>query len=771
MMTRLWRLFSIMILIAIASCSTPPSPMPGLTPTPIPSATHISSPTQVPLAATQPATEPTQPQADPYALISQDSLFGFMQDLVSIQPYSGWRNSATEGEAEALDYVAGKLGEFKYLHSLGLEIERQPFRIFMATELWETRLALQVNGQAVDVPANGLRGHRDTIAQALRFDSDGAVNDRDRNPVTVEGPPVLIRSTQDIDALGSAGLRGKVAFVDYAVIDSSLLGKPRTGQIISSLLSKEPAGVVVVTRFSDQPRESHGTFIGDGSAFDLVESEWTPPTLYVRLEDLAPAGINTWDDWAKIETAHLTWDADVFSPAPSANLAARIPGADSSMAVILGAHIDSPNSPGAMDDGSGSVVLLEVARVLDAARVQPATDVYLVWFGCEEAGLYGSFHFVSTHQELLDRALAMLQIDMLSNPVNGIHPRLDLVTWPYGRFGDARLAWPDYLTQAAARRGVQTNPVDYYGLESDNTAFAAYDVPNANLIYKNDQEMAQVGPVHYAAHIHDPYDTVELAREVGDVLIQMAQVSLGAALETGRDAPNLRVAPAPDRRAVFVASHTEPVHMSPAAFTDLGMALAMEGLDVDLIPHGEAVTAADLKGAALVFVLPAADYPTLDSDITLYDEVWGQDEIAALEAYVAGGGVMVLTNSAYRLKYGNMVMDVNEDWSDVNALAERFGITYQDGTLAAGAPALIEASAPLVDGVTRLELAPGNGVPFSIAQGQVLARVEGELAVALIDHGKGQVVALADVGMLGAEWGEPPNLAFWQALARYSRSR
>jgi hypothetical protein len=34
------------------------------------------------------------------------------------------------------------------------------------------------------------------------------------------------------------------------------------------------------------------------------------------------------------------------------NLVARIPGLDRSRAAILGAHIDSPNSPGALDDGS-----------------------------------------------------------------------------------------------------------------------------------------------------------------------------------------------------------------------------------------------------------------------------------------------------------------------------------------------------------------------------------------------------------------------------------
>ena len=739
-------------LLILLSCSVPPSPTPT----------------------------PTPPPPSPLDLISQESLFAFLEDLTAIQPYSGWRNSASQGEAEALDYVAEKLGEFEYLRDLGLEVERQSFHVFLGTELWETRLHLTVNGREVEVPANGLRGPRDNVAQARYFDSDGTLNDAARNPLVVEGPVVLIRSADEIRALGRTDLQGKVVLLDYAVIDRVLLGTEESVKIASELLAKEPAGLVLVTHFSNQVGESHGAFVGDVGTLSQVEAVPIPPTLYVRVEDLAPAGISTWDDLARVEAARLTWDADVFSPATSGNLVARIPaaslgaspGADSSKAVILGAHIDSPNSPGAMDDGSGSAVLLEVARVLDAARVQPAADLYLVWFGSEELGLYGSYHFASTHQELLDQALAMLQIDCLTRPLDGIDAYLNLVTWSYGRFGDDRLAWPDYLAQAAGHLGVETYPVNYYGIESDNTALAGFDVPNANLIYMDYPAMEKIGGVHSAGHLHDPYDTVELARQVGDVLEQMARVALAAALDTGQENPSLRVAPRPERRALFVASHTEPVQMSPTTFTDLGMALAWQGFDVDLLPYGQAVTSADLEDADLVVVLPVVDYPSPDGDPNLYDEAWSQEEIAALEAYVARGGLLVLTNSAHRLKYSNMVLDPNEDWSDANALAEHFGITYQDGTLP-GAQARTEGEHPLVKGTEVLALAGDNGVPFTITGGQVLAHVDGELAVALADYGDGggQVLALADVGMLSSAEGEPANLPFWLNLARYARSR
>jgi hypothetical protein len=743
MKLRLLQMLIAIVSVVLVGCSAPPSPTPVPTPSP----------------------------TGPFALISQESLFASLEDLTAIQPYSGWRNSASQGEAEALGYVEERLGEFDYLQELGLDLERQSFHVFLGTELWETRLHLIVDGQEVEVPADGLRGPRDDIAQALRFDSDGALNDSTRNPVVVEGPVVLFRSAEEIKALSPAGLKDKVAFVDYAVIDRVLLGEQRAVRVASALVAKEPAGLVLVTRFSNQPDESHGSFVGDVSALNQVESSSAPPTLYVRLEDLAPAGIASWDDLAGVEAARLAWDADVFSPATSGNLVVRIPGADPSQAVILGAHIDSPNSPGAMDDGSGSAVLLEVARVLDATQVQPAVDLYLVWFGSEELGLYGSYHFVSTHQELLDRTLAMLQIDCLTRPLDGIDAYFNLVTWSYGRLGDDRLTWPDYLAQTVDQRGVGTHAVNHYGIESDNSAFAGFDVPNANLIYMDFSGMERLGGVHYAGHLHDPYDTVELAREVGDVLEQMARVALAAALETGQEDPALRVAPRPDRRALFVASHTEAVHMAPTTFTDLGMALAWEGFDVDLIPYGQAVTSADLEETDLVVVLPVVDYPSPEGDRDLYDEAWSEEEIAALEAYVAEGGLLVLTNSAHRLKYNNSAMDPNEDWSDANPLAARFGITYHSGALSS-TEAQTEGENPLVEGIATLELAEANGVPFSLAGGQVLAQADGEVVAALVDHGQGggQVLVLADVGMLGHDGGEPTNLSFWRNLARYVQS-
>ncbi len=747
------------------SPTTAPSPPPTMHPTPAPS---LPAPTAAPTAL--PA---STPPADPFSLISQEHLLSFIEDLTAIEPYSGWRNSGSSGEMQALGYVNSTLEGFPYLASLGLEVERQSFHVFLATEIRTSRLFLTVAGQEVEVPADALRGPRDEIAQALRFDSDGTLNDDTSNPQTAQGAALLVRSADELDALTPDEVAGRIVLLDYALVDRVLLGTDAATRIADDLLEKGPAGLILLTRFSNRIGESHGSFVGDVSAFNNVTAEPPVPILYARLEDLAPAGIYDWDDLTQVTQAHLVWDADLFSPGTSGNLVARIPGRDPNRAVILGAHIDSPNAPGAMDDGSGSAVLLEVARVLDQSRHQPPVDLYLVWFGSEELGLYGSGHFAATHQELLDRAIGFLQIDCLTYPLEGIEDvQLDLVAWPFSRLGEGRLPWPEALQEAAAGRGFTVYSEPYFGIYSDNSTVAGFDLPNADLIYQNEEAMDATGSFHYAAHIHDPYDTVDLARQAGEVLEEMAGVALTAAIVVPEATSDLRLSPPPDRRALFIASHTEAVHIGPASATDMGLALAMEGLDVDLLPYGHPLTPADLEGVDLAIILPVLDYPSPDGDPALYDEAWSEEEVAALEQFVLDGGLLVLTNSAHRLKYGNRVLDPNEDWSDLNLLAGRFGVTYRQGPIEDDR-ARAEAEHPLLERAASLDMAAENGVPFDLETGQVLSRAGGEAAIALIPYGSngGAVLVLADVGLLGQGWGEPLNLRFWQNLARYARSR
>jgi hypothetical protein len=704
---------------------------------------------------------------DPFAVMTVDGLLDTLTDLTAIGDHNGWRNSTTRGEEEALAWVEHHLSHMGFLRALGLELERQYFRTYLGIEFRQTRVQLRFGGEFVEVPADAPSGHRDRIDLARRFDSDGVLNDSRPDPVLVEGPPVVVRTVADLDRLTPARVADRVVFVDYELIDRVINELDVAVERAWRIAEQQPAGIVMVTSYSNRRGLSHGSFASDLPAFTWVEVDPLPPVLLVRLEDLDVAGVEDWDDLADLRSVRLTWDVDLYSPGSSSLLMARIPGKDHSRAVILGAHIDSPNTPGAFDNGSGSAALVEVARALDRSRTVPPVDVHLVWFGSHERGVYGSAVFASAHSELIDRSLAMLQMDCLGRPVDDISDFITIEAWPYGRFGDERLPWPAYLDGAVSGRGIAIEPVASYGLVSDNSNLTAYDLPNANLIYMNPYDQLEV---HYDNHFHDPYDTVELAEEVGEVYKDMAEVLLTAALKTADDNPQLRVTPPPDRRALFVGSHTEAAHMSASSFTEFGMALAWEGFDVDTVPYGRALTAADLEGTHLVIALPVHDYPSADGDLSLYDEAWTEAEVDVLEDWVRDGGFLVLTNSARRLKYVNFAYEDNEDWADANAVAERFGVRFEAGGLGAS-PASVISSHPLVAGVSSLQLADDNGVRFTAIDAQELAWAGAHPVMSLVTAGSGEVLVVADLGILGAPGGEAPNLDFWRNLAAYAHDR
>jgi hypothetical protein len=214
--------------------------------------------------------------------------------------------------------------------------------------------------------------------------------------------------------------------------------------------------------------------------------------------------------------------------------------------------------------------------------------------------------------------------------------------------------------------------------------------------------------------------------------------------------------------------------MNPTMLVDLDRALAWEGFDVDVIPYGQSPTADDLADADLVIALPVIDYPTPDSDPTLYDEAWRADEIEVLVSYVDQGGLLVLTNSANLLLFGR-VFDPNEDWEKVNPLATPFGVTYTGVPFSTNL-ARVTLDHPLTKNLTSLIMIANNGLPISLQAGETLAEVNGQAALGLVDYGTagGQVLILSDLGMLDLIALMPPerdNLTFLRNLARFKRDR
>lgn len=69
-------------------------------------------------------------------------------------------------------------------------------------------------------------------------------------------------------------------------------------------------------------------------------------------------------------------------------------------------------SPGADDNGSGSVTILEVFRVLAEAKFAPENTLEFHWYAGEEGGLLGSADVFRSYKSSGRSVLAMLNQDM-----------------------------------------------------------------------------------------------------------------------------------------------------------------------------------------------------------------------------------------------------------------------------------------------------------------------------------------------------------------------
>jgi Zn-dependent M28 family amino/carboxypeptidase len=132
----------------------------------------------------------------------------------------------------------------------------------------------------------------------------------------------------------------------------------------------------------------------------------------------------------RLSAANLSGDVS------SANVVAEITGRGRDI-VVVGAHLDSwANGQGAVDNGTGSVVLMEAARAIRAAGIRPEATIRFVLFMGEEMGLDGSRSYVETHAGELDRYRAMINLDMEGTPLGiSVMGREDAAPWFEGLAG------------------------------------------------------------------------------------------------------------------------------------------------------------------------------------------------------------------------------------------------------------------------------------------------------------------------------------------------
>jgi len=250
-----------------------------------------------------------------------------------------------------------------------------------------------------------------------------------------------------------------------------------------------------------------------------------------------------------------------------ANVIGTLPSANSNnqSKIVVGAHFDTvPNSTGADDNGSGTALLLEVAKVLSQFKFN--CTIEFVAFNAEEEGLVGSSYYVQQASQAGEDILLMINIDMCiwNNPNAPPHEKLWIVyqgTVPYEnceRFADIALNISYTYTTAPIQKISSTNntycPV-YNWHRSDHANFWTKGTPALWIFEFNGFQNP---------YIHTPADSMKVESYNFTLGAQAAQVVATTIALTAVFKPDTRP---PTISVISPENKTYPVKDVPLTFT------------------------------------------------------------------------------------------------------------------------------------------------------------------------------------------------------------
>ncbi|HEX7085724.1 MAG TPA: M28 family peptidase [Vicinamibacterales bacterium] len=164
--------------------------------------------------------------------------------------------------------------------------------------------------------------------------------------------------------------------------------------------------------------------------------------------------------------------------------------------------------PGANDNASGVVAMLETARVLAAHR--PARSVLFVSFGSEEQLMLGSYHYVAHPLRPLDSTIAVINLDMIGRNEEHTPESQGAYAITAGRSDQLNLVGavfsPDLhkvLEKEAAAAGIELSTK----FDRDSTSRALFRCDHLPFLQKKLPAIWVFGGFHPG--YHEPVDTVD----------------------------------------------------------------------------------------------------------------------------------------------------------------------------------------------------------------------------------------------------------------------
>ncbi len=255
--------------------------------------------------------------------------------------------------------------------------------------------SLASGGPKYELVAAGLG--RDDLALDIRHDRSNI----GRYPLVFEENGIRIFRTPSPGYLkstrgtGLAPIRTENMPITYrpvAHLDKSLMYSPDSLADIVDAVSQDS-----IIAFSEQFQSYDGRVVGSGKNYQ--SAMWT---------------VGKFESWGYDSVVVDTFTAVIDGePTLCRNVIAYKLGTEYPHDhVIVGGHRDAVEmSPGADDNGSGSVGVLEIARAF--ADIDTRTTIVFILFDAEEAGLLGSWHYANRSAVTSERIAVMFNMDMI----------------------------------------------------------------------------------------------------------------------------------------------------------------------------------------------------------------------------------------------------------------------------------------------------------------------------------------------------------------------
>ena len=197
----------------------------------------------------------------------------------------------------------------------------------------------------------------------------------------------------------------------------------------------------------------------------------TIPTVDISLEDygtvyrLAKNG--------KKPTLRIYAESKDLGVVPTFNTIARIEGTEKpDEYIILSAHFDSwDGGTGATDNGTGSITMMEIARILKKHYPNPKRTIIVGLWGSEEQGLNGSRSFVQDNPKIVDGVQALFNQD------NGTGRVVSLSGQGFLHSYDYLSRWMQPVPEDIKKHVETTFPGSPGGGGSDYASFVAVGAP------------------------------------------------------------------------------------------------------------------------------------------------------------------------------------------------------------------------------------------------------------------------------------------------------